>query len=147
MVSVVSDGFTVVVFGLDNLIDGLKGFRPKAVENIRKTIRKGGEDVARDAKSFASRFAFTGAYAASFGVRQLGNGVKVYSSDPGAGAIEFAAPHAMYLHGKLRGRTMAGPYRIGAPRALIPAVEKNEPDVIREVARSIQDVLDEIKGA
>ena len=102
--------------------------------------------MLQDTKSAASSFRDTGQFMGSFSVRNIKAGVRIQSNDPGAGAIEFAVPGAVYLRGTRYGRVFPAVKRAGKPRALVKASVDDEQWVLDRVTEAIQNALDNIQG-
>lgn len=138
--------FTVEVRGASTLIQTLRAFSPDAERELRQTIRQAGQQVLNDAKGFAGGFAYSGDYAGSLGLKDLVKGVRIQSTDAGAGAIEFANAGAVYLRGPFRGRPIGTP-PVPKPKALIKAKEEHEPHVIAAVQDALARACDRVRGA
>ena len=102
--------------------------------------------MLNDAKSLAIMGkAPSGDYSGSLSMRDLARGVRIQSTDPGAGAIEFANVGAVYLRGPFRGRPIGTPAR-PKPKALIRAKEDHEADVISTVQDALARACDKVRG-
>lgn len=137
----------VTLKGANEFISTAERFDPAVRARVEKVIKSGASDIKSDASSFGHGIAYTGAFGSSFGIRKISGGYKVYSSDPGAGTIEFAHYGAVATHGKRVGRRVGVPRGSAPPRALVRAVDKHEYRIVREVEQAIQTELDKIRGA
>lgn len=146
-VGATSDGlFTIEIRGLDNLLRTLRELAPDAERELRDEIRDAGKTVLSDAKGYAVMgHSPTGAYSGSLSMRNVAKGVKIQSSDPGAGAIEFANEGATYLRGPRYGRQIGTP-AVAKPKALIKAANENEPYVLATVQSALQRACDRVRG-
>ena len=146
-VGATSDGlFTIEVRGLDNLLRTLRALAPDAERELKREIADAGRQVLSDARSYAYMgHSPTGAYSGSLSMRDLAKGVKIQSSDPGAGAIEFANEGAVYLRGPRYGRQIGTP-AVAKPKALIRAANENEPYVLSTVQAALQRACDAVRG-
>lgn len=138
--------FTVHIEGLDRLLASLATLDPNLKKYVEDEIRHTGQKVLRDTKANAGAFRRTGQFQRSFRMRNRKSGIRIESSDPGAGAIEFANPGAVYLRGVRYGQEFPAVKRAGKPRALIKAVVENEQYVLERVQYAIQLALDEVRG-
>lgn len=141
-----TDGITVYVRGGRELYEQLGRFNGQVENDVRKAIRSASKKVLSDARSLANGIRLTGAFAASLKLKENRRGVRLSSNDPGAGTIEFANRGAVYQRGRFAGRPIGVP-KGGPPRALVSAVERNNPMVLRAVQEAIEKGLNQVKGA
>ena len=140
------DGLTVYIKGYDTLMKGLKTYNELAYNQVRKIIKEQGQVVLAEAKSRGMAIRDTGAFAASLAIRDTQRGVKLVSTDPGAGTIEYANWGATYTRGRYAGRPIGVPRKAAKPRAMIPAVENNEQGTFAAVENALAILCDNIKG-
>lgn len=146
-VGATSDGlFTIEVKGAQTLITTLRKLAPEAERELKQKIHEAGRKVLEESKGHAGDFAYSGDYAASFSLHELASGVKIRSGDPGAGAIEFANPGAVYLRGPRAGRPIGTP-KVAKPKALIRAANDNEPLVLATVQDALARACAQVRGA
>lgn len=138
--------FTVHIEGLDRLLASLSTLDPNLKRYVEDEIHQSGLKVLRDTRSNAGAFRDTGQFQGSFRMRERKSGIRIESNDPGAGAIEFAVPGAVYLRGVRYGRKFPAVSRAGKPRALVKASVENEQYVLERVQAAIQLALDEVRG-
>lgn len=141
-----TDGLTVYVRGGAELYEQLGRFNGQVEKDVRQAIRSASKRVLSDARSLANGIRLTGAFAASLKLRETRRGVRIASNDPGAGTIEFANRGAVYQRGKRAGQPIGVP-KGSPPRALVPAVERNNPMILRAVQEAIEKGLQQVKGA
>lgn len=144
----VSDGmFTITIFGRNELIAALHKLNPDVEKQLKKEIRDAGNKVLQESKGYAVMGAApSGAYSGSLSLKDQKKGVRIVSSDPGAGTIEFANVGARYLRGPRYGRPVGTP-AVGKPKALIKAANENEPLVLQQVQNALQRACDAVRGA
>lgn len=128
------------VNGVPETIAALKNIDRDIAKDFKKGLREDVRPLVTKAKSFAQGLGGSGDYAASFGVRTNSKGVYIYSSDPGAGVIEFANPGALVRSGKRMGKP-AGVPSGSPPRALVKARDEEEPLIVEAVHKRIQDII------
>lgn len=146
-VSATSDGFTITIFGRNELIAALHKLNPDVERELKLEIRSSARKVLQDAKGYAVMgHSPSGAYSGSLSLKDQKKGIRIVSNDPGAGAIEFANAGAVYLRGPRRGRPIGTP-AVGKPKALIKAANENEPIVLDRVQKALQRACDKVKGA
>ena len=139
-VSATSDGqFTITIFGINELIAALHKLNPDIEKELKKEIKDAGNKVLQESKGHAAGLGHSpsGAYARSLSLKDQKKGVRIVSSDAGAGAIEFANAGARYLRGPRYGRPIGTP-AVGKPKALIKAANENEPIVLERVQSALQ---------
>lgn len=145
-VSATSDGLTVHIYGLDRLLGTLETLDPNLKRYVKNEIHQAGLKVLNDTRANAGSFRRTGQFQGSFRMRDRKSGVRIESTDPGAGAIEFANPGAVYLRGPRYGREFPAVKRASKPRALVKASVEDEQYVLERVQAAIQLALDEVRG-
>lgn len=145
-VTAVQGDFTITVTGASTLVQTLRRLTPEAEREMKAELQKVGDKVVSEASGHAAGFAYDGDYAGSFSVKNLARGVRVISSDPGAGAIEFAKKGSVYLRGPRAGRPIGTPPD-AKPKALIRAANDNEDSTVSAVRAILQRACDQVRGA
>lgn len=146
-VSAVSDGFTVTIFGLNELLASLSHLNPTIEKELKREIREAGNKVLQETRGLAYLgHSPSGAYSHSFSMTSQKSGVRIRSNDAGAGTIEFANAGARYLRGPRYGRPIGTP-AVGKPKALIKAANENEPIVLEKIQTALQRACDTVRGA
>lgn len=137
--------FSIRVQNLDNVIEGLRAVDSSMASELKRGIKEVVRPTYEKARSYAGGLGAnpTGAYASSLSLRTYANGVKLISTDPGGGVIEFANPGAVILTGKRAGRRAGVPLGSTPPRALLRALLEDEEDIVREVSDLVQRTCDE----
>ena len=128
------------VDGVPEVISSLKNIDQNIANDFKKGLREDVQPLVSKARSFAQGLGGSGDYAASFGVRTNNKGVYIYSSDPGAGVIEFANPGAPTRSGVRMGKP-AGVPSGEPPRALVEARDEEEPQIVGAVRDRIQGII------
>lgn len=126
--------------GLDETIRALKSINRELPREFKKGLKEDARPILADARNNAQSIAYSGAYASSMSMRTIANGVRIASSDSGAGTIEFANRGAFYLSGKRAGLPVGVPSG-SPPRALVRASLDNEEDVRRAVESRIERII------
>lgn len=136
---------TVEIDNLDEVVANLSAIAPRLARELKGEIRDVARPTLQKARSYASGLGSvrTGAYASSLSMRDYRTGVKLASSDPGAGVIEFANPGALILTGPRAGRRAGVPHGSMPPRALIKAVIEDEESIVQHVNDAVQRICDE----
>lgn len=133
-------GLKIEVDGAKEVADGLRRIDRQLVKELKQGMREDAQPILRDARSYASGLGGSGQYAGSLSMRSIKDGVRIQSSDPGAGTIEFAHRGAYYRSGRRRGLPVGVPMG-GPPRALVRASEENEGAVRRSVETRIERMI------
>lgn len=140
--------YSVRVDNLEQTIAVLRDIDAGMARELVRDIRKIAKPTLAKAKGYASGLGSnpTGAYAASMSLRSRATGVKLASSDPGAGVIEFANPGAVILTGPRRGRRAPVPNGSFPPRALLRAVLDDEDSIVRQLDEAVSRYIDGVMG-
>lgn len=133
-------GIRIEARGLTETIKALKDIDREIPREFKRGLKEDARPILKDARSNAMSIARTGAYASSMAMRAISNGVKIVSSDPGAGAIEFAHHGAVYQKGSRRGKPIGVPSG-EPPRALVRSVLDNEALVTEAVETRIEQTI------
>ena len=136
----------VDIKGLDELLNRLKYTDRNLERAFKKGLKEAVQPVLNRARSRAHAIADDGTYAASLAISSRSNGA-VYvlkSGDKAAGVKEFAKPGAVALKGPRKGKRVGVPHRANKPRAMGPAVEESEQEVLDAIELRMQEVLDEV---
>lgn len=127
--------------GWKSLRETLRLFDAGAEREMVKAIRGVASFVVTEAKGRASGWARSGDFVASIGQRTYARGVKVVSSDPAAGVLEYAHAGATALSGRRVGTPAGAPNK-----ALTKAVEENEQYIVQRVDEALARALDRVRG-
>lgn len=133
-------GIRIEARGLTETIKALKDIDREIPREFKRGLKEDARPILKDARSNAMSIARTGAYASSMAMRAISNGVKIVSSDPGAGTIEFAHHGAVYQKGSRRGKPIGVPSG-EPPRALVRSVLDNEALVNEAVETRIEQTI------
>lgn len=133
-------GIRIESRGLTETIKALKDIDREIPREFKRGLKEDARPILNDARSNAMAIARTGAFAASMAMRAISDGVKIASSDPGAGAIEFAHHGAVYLKGPRSGQRIGVPSG-EPPRALVRSVLDNEDMVTDAVETRIEQTI------
>lgn len=133
-------GIRIESRGLTETIKALKDIDREIPREFKRGLKEDARPILKDARSNAMSIARTGAYASSMAMRAISNGVKIVSSDPGAGTIEFAHHEAVYQKGSRRGKPIGVPSG-EPPRALVRSVLDNEALVTEAVETRIEQTI------
>lgn len=135
-------GGLVRLLGYPELMRTLALFDERAPKVVRDSLRQAGRKVKSDAQAQASSWARTGAFRASIGISNTQRGLKIRSTDPAAGVLEYAHAGATTLSGRRVGTPKGAPNK-----AITLAVERNEQYVLGELDRALAEVLEMVRGA
>ena len=133
-------GIRIESRGLTETIKALTDIDREIPREFKRGLKEDARPILNDARSNAMAIARTGAFAASMAMRAISDGVKIASSDPGAGAIEFAHHGAVYLKGPRSGQRIGVPSG-EPPRALVRSVLDNEDMVTDAVETRIEQTI------
>lgn len=133
-------GIRIESRGLTETIKALKDIDREIPREFKRGLKEDARPILNDARSNAMAIARTGAFSASMAMRAISDGVKIASSDPGAGAIEFAHHGAVYLKGPRSGQRIGVPSG-EPPRALVRSVLDNEDMVTDAVETRIEQTI------
>lgn len=133
-------GVRIEARGLAETIKALGDIDKEIPREFKRGLKEDARPILNDARSNAMAIARTGAYAASMAMRAISSGVKISSSDPGAGAIEFAHHGAVYLKGPRSGQRIGVPSG-EPPRALVRSSLDNEGMVLESVEARIEQTI------
>lgn len=138
--------YSIKVRNTTVVIEALNEVDRTLAREVRGRIREIAKPTLAKARSFAGGLGSspTGSYARSLHVKTHSRGVKLASSDPGAGVIEFANPGAVILEGARRGERAGVPRGSEPPRALLRAVLEDEDRIVREVSDAVEDLCDSV---
>ena len=95
-------GLKIEIDGAKEVADGLKRIDRQLLKELKQGMKEDSRPILQDARSYASGLGGSGQYAGSLSLRAIKDGVRIQSSDPGAGTIEFANAGAVYLSGRRR---------------------------------------------
>ena len=154
----------IEIAGIDDLMAFLKEANPDLQKAIRKGLKEASQPILSAAKSNAGAIADDGTFRDSLSISARANGAKylLRSNDVAAGVKEFAKPGAMRLVGQSsrsstqRARLRAGlplgpntravrvgvPHRGTPPRAMVPAVDDNQAEVLDLIDEQMAKVRD-----
>ena len=127
-------GVRIEAKGLQEIIKALRSINKELPREFKKGLKQDAKPILTDARNNAQSIARTGAYASSMAMRAISNGIRIQSTDPGAGTIEFANAGAVYLSGRRRGLPVG-------VRALVKAVLDNEDAVVDAVETRIEQTI------
>lgn len=133
-------GIRIEARGLTETIKALQDIDREIPREFKRGLKEDARPILKDARSNAMSIARTGAYASSMAMRAISNGVKIVSSDPGSGTIEFAHHGAVYQKGSRRGKPIGVPSG-EPPRALVRSVLDNEALVTEAVETRIEQTI------
>lgn len=133
-------GVRIEAKGLQETIKALRSINKELPREFKKGLKQDAKPILTDARNNAQSIARTGAYASSMAMRAISNGIRIQSTDPGAGTIEFANAGAVYLSGRRRGLPVGVPQG-NPPRALVKAVLDNEDAVVDAVETCIEQTI------
>ena len=134
-------GVNIGVKGLGEAVESLKRIDGKLASELKRGIKEDARPVLESARGYARALGGSGDYAASMAMRAIRDGVRIKSSDPGAGTIEFANRGAFYLSGSRAGRPVGVPAGT-PPRALARAAIEREAEVRRSVEARIERTIE-----
>lgn len=134
-------GVSITVTGLREAVRALRDIDRALPSELKRGIRRDAEPILAEARGHASALGGSGQYAASLAMRTISDGVRIASSDPGAGTIEFAHRGAVYLSGRRAGLP-AGVPGGSPPRALVRAAIDNESLVASRVEGRIEALIE-----
>lgn len=135
--------YTMEVQNLDETIAALAEVDREAAGRLKSRIRTVVRPTLVKAKGYAHVGSSpTGAYANSLALSTYRNGVKLTSSDPGGGVIEFAHMGAAIISGPRAGRAAPVPHTGEPPRALLRAVLEDEEAIVEDVNREVVEMCD-----
>lgn len=132
----------ISLLGYRELLRTLAAFDERAPKVVRDSLRQAGRKVKSDAQAQASSWARTGAFRASIGLSNTQRGLKIKSTDPAAGVLEYAHAGATTLSGRRVGTPAGAPNK-----AITLAVERNEQYVLGELDRALSEALEIVRGA
>lgn len=132
--------FRIEAKGLPETIKALKEINRELPKEFKRGLKNDAKPILSDARSHAQSIARTGAYASSFAMRTIANGVRIQSGDPGAGTIEFAKRGAFYRSGRRAGLPIGVPAG-NPPRALVRAAIDNEEAVRKAVETRVERTI------
>lgn len=140
--------YSVRIDNLEETIAVLRDIDAGMADALVREIREIAKPTLAKARGYASGLgsAPTGSYAASMSLRSKRTGVKLASSDAGAGVIEFANPGAVILAGPRRGRRAGVPNGSFPPRALLRAVLDDEDSIVRQLDEAVSRYIDGVMG-
>lgn len=130
------------LLGYTELMRTLAAFDQRAPKVVRDSLRQAGRKVKDDATAQAASWARTGAFRASIGLSNTQRGLKIKSTDPAAGVLEYAHAGATTLSGRRVGTPAGAPNK-----AITLAVERNEQYVLGELDRALSEALEIVRGA
>lgn len=131
----------IQITGLKETMLALKEIDAEIPRELKRGFREDAQPILSDARGFAASLGGSGQYSGSMSIRMAGDGVRIQSSDPGAGTIEFAHPGAVALSGRRRGKPVGVPLAASAPRALIKASLLHEDEVRDKVETRIAQAI------
>lgn len=136
---------TIEVNNLEEVLANLKAIAPRLQRELKGEIREVARPTFNKARSYASGLGSnpTGAYAHSLSMRTNDRGVRIVSTDPGAGVIEFANPGALILIGERAGRRAPVPHGSNPPRAMVRAIVEDEESIVEGINDAVQRICDE----
>lgn len=144
----------VHIEGLESLMRFLRNADPKLKKAMQKGLKEAVSPVLERARSKAWSIADDGTYASSLSIASRKNGVEyvLKSTDVAAGVKEFARPGARYkpksTDRRRNARNMSSfpvgvPHRANKPRAMVPAVEESQQEVIDRISVFLERALEE----
>lgn len=138
--------YSIKVRNTTVVIEALNEVDKTLSKEVKSRIREIAKPTLSKARAFACGLGTspTGSYAGSLHIKTHARGVKLASSDPGAGVIEFANPGALILEGERRGRRAGVPHGSTPPRALLKAVLEDEDYIVREVSDVVDELCDSV---
>lgn len=133
------------VEGLTEALRAIKDIDRSIANEIKAGFREDIRPLFNAYRAYASALGGSGAYASSTSMKSIAKGVRIQSSDPAAGVIEFANRGAVYLSGPRAGRRIGVPH-VGKPRALMRAVDEHEPQIVRSAEARVAQVIERYLG-
>ena len=140
--------------GLDSVMRYLDSVDQELAKMFREELRDAAQPVLDAARANARVFARSGDFANSMSLRSYKNGsVRLKSSDPAAGVIEFAKRGAVTLTSKGTPRANARlakksgvgvPHGANPPRAMYKAINEKSDEVKRQMDERIERVLNRV---
>lgn len=127
--------------GWKGLRETLRLFDRNAERTMVKAIQSTADVVVSTAKGQASGWARTGAFAGSISRRSYARGIRIVSTDPAAGVLEYAHPGATSLSGRRVGTPAGAPNK-----AMTRAVERNQDYVVQRVDAALAAALSKVRG-
>lgn len=131
----------IEIKGLKETKEALRAISRDLVREFNKGLREDARPLLNAYKAYASGLGGTGQYASNASMRTMASGIKIVNTDPGAGTIEFANPGAFYRTGRLAGKKIGVP-SAPKPRALMRAVDENEPQIVARVESRLAQFID-----
>ena len=127
--------------GWQELRRTLRAFDEDAERTMVKSIQETAGKVVGDSKAQASTWARTGAFRNSITRRTYARGVRIVSTDPAAGVLEYAHAGARSLSGRRVGTPAGAPNK-----AMTKAVENNEDWIVQRVDAALAAALAKVRG-
>ena len=119
----------IQITGLKETMQALKEIDAEIPRELKRGFREDAQTILQGARGYAAALGGCGQYSGSLSIRMTGEGVRIQSTDPGAGTIEFAHPGAVALTGPRRGKPVGVPLASSAPRALVRSSLEHEFEV------------------
>lgn len=127
--------------GWKALRETLRAFDEGAERTMVRAIQSTADKVVGDARGKASPWARTGAFMRSIGRRTMPRGIRIATTDPAGGVLEYAHPGARSLSGRRVGTPQGAPNK-----AITKAVEDNQDWIVDRVDAALAQALAKVRG-
>lgn len=127
--------------GWKELRETLRAFDRDAERTMVRAIQSTADKVVGDAKGRAASWARTGDFMRSITRRTYARGVRIATTDPAGGVLEYAHAGARSLSGRRVGTPPGAP-----TKAMTKAVEDNQDWIVDRVDAAIAQALAKVRG-
>lgn len=127
--------------GWKELRETLRAFDRDAERTMVRAIQSTADKVVGDAKGRAASWARTGDFMRSITRRTYARGVRIATTDPAGGVLEYAHAGARSLAGRRVGTPPGAPNK-----AMTKAVEDNQDWIVDRVDAALAQALAKVRG-